>query len=101
MATLTVRNLDDDVVRRLCIRAAEHGHSAEAEHREILRLVLIGDEAHQAEQRQRVAERLAEFRQRTARRGAPPRLSSLTRRATKEPRRWRERTRPADCGSRG
>ena len=71
MATLTVRNLDDDVVRRLRIRAAEHGRSAEAEHREILRSVLIGDEAHQAEQRQRVAERLAEFRQRTSGRGSP------------------------------
>jgi plasmid stability protein len=47
MATLTVRNLDDDVVRRLRVRAAGHGRSAEAEHREILRLVLIGDEAHQ------------------------------------------------------
>jgi len=71
MATLTVRNLHDDVVRRLRIRAAEHGRSAEAEHREILRLVLIGDEAHQAEQRQRVAERLAEFRRRTGGRGSP------------------------------
>jgi plasmid stability protein len=71
MATPTVRNLDDDVVRRLRIRAAEHGRSAEAEHREILRLVLIGDEAHQAEQRQRVAERLAEFRRRTGGRESP------------------------------
>ena len=71
MATLTVRNLDDDVVRRLRVRAAGHGRSAEAEHREILRLVLIGDEAHQAEQRQRVAERLAEFRRRTGGRGSP------------------------------
>jgi len=71
MATLTVRKLDDDVVRRLRIRAAEHGRSAEAEHREILRLVLIGEEADQAEQRQRVAERLAEFRGRTGGRGSP------------------------------
>jgi plasmid stability protein len=71
MATLTVRNLEDDVVRRLRIRAAEHGRSAEAEHREILRLVLIGDEAHRAEQRQRIAERLAEFRRRTGGRGSP------------------------------
>ena len=70
MATLTVRNLDDDVVRRLRIRAAEHGRSAEAEHREILRLALIGDDERQAE-RQRVAKRLAEFRQRTADRGSP------------------------------
>ena len=72
MATLTVRNLNDDVVRRLRIRAAEHGRSAEAEHREILRLVLIGDETHPAEQRQRIAERLAEFRRRTGGRGSPP-----------------------------
>jgi antitoxin FitA len=71
MATLTVRNLDPDVIRRLRIRAAEHGRSAEAEHREILRLVLIGDEAQHAEQRQRVAERLAEFRRRTGGRGSP------------------------------
>jgi antitoxin FitA len=71
MATLTVRNLDDDVVRRLRIRAAEHGRSAEAEHREILRLVLIREEADQAEQRQRVAERLTEFRRRTGGRESP------------------------------
>ena len=42
MATLTVRNLDDDLVRALRIRAAEHGRSAEAEHREILRQSLMG-----------------------------------------------------------
>jgi antitoxin FitA len=70
MATLTVRNLDDDIVRRLRVRAAEHGRSAEAEHREILRLVLTGDESRQSEQRQRVAERLAEFRRRTGGRGS-------------------------------
>ena len=62
MATLTVRNLEDDIVRRLRIRAAEHGRSAEAEHREILRTVLSEDER---EARQKVAERLAEFRRRT------------------------------------
>jgi plasmid stability protein len=44
MATLTVRNLDDTIVRALRIRAAEHGRSAEAEHREILRHVLTGDQ---------------------------------------------------------
>jgi antitoxin FitA len=70
MATLTVRNLDEDVVRRLRIRAAEHGRSAEAEHREILRLALTGDDDREAD-RQRVAERLAEFRRRTAGRGSP------------------------------
>jgi antitoxin FitA len=70
MATLTVRNLDEDVVRRLRIRAAEHGRSAEAEHRDILRLALIGDDDRRAD-RQRVAERLGEFRRRTAGRGSP------------------------------
>ena len=70
MATLTVRNLDDEVVRRLHIRAAEHQRSAEAEHREILRLALIGDDDPLAG-RQQVAERLAEFRRRTGGRGSP------------------------------
>lgn len=68
MATLTVRNLDDDVVRRLRIRAAENGRSAEAEHREILRSVLAG--GGQPSSRLRAAERLAEFRRRTAGRGS-------------------------------
>ena len=36
MAQLIVRNLDEEVVRQLKIRAARHGRSAEAEHREIL-----------------------------------------------------------------
>ena len=36
MATLTVRNLDDDVQQRLRRRAAEHGRSMEAEARHIL-----------------------------------------------------------------
>ncbi|MCB1718119.1 MAG: plasmid stabilization protein [Candidatus Competibacteraceae bacterium] len=36
MAMLTVRNLPDEVHRALRIRAAQHGHSMEAEAREIL-----------------------------------------------------------------
>lgn len=68
MAALTVRNLDDEVVRRLRIRAAEHGRSAEAEHREILRTVLTGTGP--ASAREQAAERLAEFRRRTAGRGS-------------------------------
>jgi plasmid stability protein len=68
MATLTVRNLEEDVVRRLRIRAAEHGRSAEAEHREILRAALIGGDQQAA--RHDVAERLAEFRRRTGGRGS-------------------------------
>jgi plasmid stability protein len=41
MAQLIVRGLDDDIVSRLRRRAAEHGRSTEAEHREILRDVLM------------------------------------------------------------
>ena len=93
MATLTVRNLDDDVVRRLRIRAAEHGRSAEAEHRALLREALVGDE--QPPAHVRAAERLAEFRRRTAGRGSSPaselleqsraaRLETLTGTATGE-----------------
>jgi plasmid stability protein len=40
MARLTVRNLDEDLMRRLRIRAAEHGRSAEEEHRRILEVAL-------------------------------------------------------------
>ena len=36
MAMLTVRNLPDEVHRALRVRAAQHGHSMEAEVREIL-----------------------------------------------------------------
>lgn len=36
MANLVVRNLDDALVQSLKERAAAHGRSAEAEHREIL-----------------------------------------------------------------
>ncbi|MBV8931249.1 MAG: plasmid stabilization protein [Kutzneria sp.] len=37
MATLTVRGLDDELHARLRVRAAQHGHSMEAEVRAILR----------------------------------------------------------------
>lgn len=37
MAGLTIRNLDEEVKRRLRVRAAEHGRSMEEEAREILR----------------------------------------------------------------
>lgn len=40
MATMTIRNLDDDVKARLRIRAARHGHSMEEEARSILRAAL-------------------------------------------------------------
>jgi plasmid stability protein len=37
MASITIRNLDDDIKQRLRIRAAMHGRSMEEEVREILR----------------------------------------------------------------
>ena len=41
MAQLIVRNLDEEIVARLRQRAAKHRRSTEAEHREILREVLL------------------------------------------------------------
>lgn len=41
--SLQVRNLDDDTIQRLKSRAARHGRSAEAEHREILRHALSAE----------------------------------------------------------
>ena len=64
-----MRNLDDDVVKRLCVRAAEHGRSAKEEHREILRAALLNRERQAA--RADAALCLAEFRRRTAGRGGP------------------------------
>ncbi len=40
---LQVRNLEDDLIVRLKRRAARHGRSTEAEHREILRQVLSSE----------------------------------------------------------
>jgi antitoxin FitA len=40
---LHVRNLDDDLIARLKRRAARHGRSTEAEHREILRQALVNE----------------------------------------------------------
>jgi len=40
---LQVRNLDDELIGRLKRRAARHGRSAEAEHREILRQALSAE----------------------------------------------------------
>ncbi len=42
-SSLSVRNLDNELVARLKRRAARHGRSAEAEVRDILRQVLEGE----------------------------------------------------------
>jgi plasmid stability protein len=44
MTQLTVRNISPQLIRMLKQRAAAHGRSAEAEHREILREALIEGE---------------------------------------------------------
>ena len=42
MSSITVRNLDPALKERLRVRAAEHGHSMEAEARRILQTALKG-----------------------------------------------------------
>lgn len=42
MATMTIRNLDDDLKAQLRLRAARHGQSMEEEVRGILRAALVG-----------------------------------------------------------
>jgi len=65
MASLQLRNVDEELVARLQRRAARHGRSMEAEHREILRQALpdvsfMGDKSFDemaAELRKRIAGR--------------------------------------------
>ena len=45
MASITVRNLDDGLKRRLRVRAAENGRSMEQEAREILKAALEEEKA--------------------------------------------------------
>ncbi|WP_281783343.1 FitA-like ribbon-helix-helix domain-containing protein [Sinimarinibacterium flocculans] len=42
MATMTIRNIDDELKTRLRVRAARHGRSMEEEARSILRTALAG-----------------------------------------------------------
>ena len=42
MVSITISNVDDDLKQRLDERAAKHGHSVEAEARDILRAALAG-----------------------------------------------------------
>jgi plasmid stability protein len=60
MAQLTVRNVEDHVVKALKQRAAAHGRSAEAEHRAILREALAESVTMEsfAERARRLRERL-------------------------------------------
>ena len=61
MSTLTIRQIDDDVKRRLQIRAAENGRSMEAEVRAILGDAL----AERSPNEVSFGEVMADFRRRT------------------------------------
>lgn len=43
LAQLLVRGIEADLVTRLKVRAARNGHSAEEEHRQILRAALVAE----------------------------------------------------------
>ncbi|HEY3616134.1 MAG TPA: Arc family DNA-binding protein [Candidatus Sulfotelmatobacter sp.] len=59
MATLTIRNLDAALKERLRVRAAQHGHSMEAEVREILQQTLKEPERPEVDLYQRIRRRFA------------------------------------------
>jgi plasmid stability protein len=59
MATLTIRNLDAGLKERLRVRAAQHGHSMEAEVRDILRDTLNEPERRAVNLYQRIRSRFA------------------------------------------
>ncbi|MGA7265905.1 MAG: Arc family DNA-binding protein [Stellaceae bacterium] len=59
MATLTIRNLDAGLKERLRVRAAQHGHSMEAEVREILQETLNEPERPAVNLYQRIRSRFA------------------------------------------
>ncbi|WP_028840495.1 FitA-like ribbon-helix-helix domain-containing protein [Thermomonas fusca] len=56
MATMTIRNLDDELKARLRIRAAQHGKSMEEEARSILREALKSEPLSGKELVQRIRE---------------------------------------------
>ncbi len=59
MATLTIRNLDAALKERLRVRAAQHGHSMEAEVRDILRDTLTESQLSGGDLYQRIRDRFA------------------------------------------
>lgn len=59
MASITIRNLDNEMKARLRLRAAQHGQSMEAEVRSILREVLCGDAASDQALPARIQQRFA------------------------------------------
>ncbi|CAM3574852.1 FitA-like ribbon-helix-helix domain-containing protein [Occultella aeris] len=67
MATVTIRNLDDELVEALKKRAREHGRSMEAEARRILADAVVAD-AHTAGLGSRIRTRFAGLGEVTAER---------------------------------
>ena len=65
MASLHVRNLDDEIVERLKGRAKRNGRSAEAEHREILKRALEWEKAPEPKDGMSWDERAARLRELT------------------------------------
>jgi len=65
MASLHVRNIPDEIVRKLKLRAARHGRSTEAEHREILRQAVINERSDSFEELAARLRKLTEGRQHT------------------------------------
>lgn len=80
MATLHVRNLDDGLVQKLKVRAAQNGRSTEAEHREILRAALEG--AGDRSQKEAFLERAARVRAMSA--GRPQTPSEVLQRESRD-----------------
>lgn len=62
---LHVRNLDEELIARLKHRAARHGRSAEAEHREILRQALVNENEPSFEQLAAELRKLTKSRKQT------------------------------------
>jgi antitoxin FitA len=61
MATLTIRQLDENTKKRLRVRAAHHGRSMEEEAREILRSALIVSSAANRNLAEAIHKRFAPF----------------------------------------
>ena len=59
MASMTIRNLDDSLKKRLRVRAAEHGKSMEEEARGILRVALSQEAAEPPSLSSQIHERFA------------------------------------------
>jgi plasmid stability protein len=72
MASLHVRNLDEKLVTRLKERAAKHGRSAEAEHREILKRALSWEMPERNDEGLSWDERAARLREATKGRAHTP-----------------------------